>query len=138
MDGIFILALDGMLSIFIGLARELIYQKRRILNHKNIKKEMMMADIKEKEELVIGDKKIIIDGNLLHTILLVFILMITFGSFCMQLVFNYMESRDRQNMMDLQAIGMVAGSTASMESLFQMKDEVKAILVKKKKEMNQQ
>ena len=95
-------------------------------------------DSKEKEELVIGDKKIIIDGNLLHTILLVFILMITFGSFCMQLVFNYMESRDRQNMMDLQAIGMVAGSTASMEELANMKDEVKAILVKKKKEINQQ
>jgi uncharacterized membrane protein YciS (DUF1049 family) len=97
-----------------------------------------MADIKEKEELVIGDKKIIIDGNLLHTILLVFILMITFGSFCMQLVFNYMESRDRQNMMDLQAIAMIAGSTASMEALVQMKDDLKTTLVKKKKEMNQQ
>lgn len=92
----------------------------------------MVNDIKYKEEENIENKTIIINGSLLHTILLILILMITFGSFCMQLVFNYMESRDRQHMMDLQAINMVAGSVASSEQLAQMRDEIKTIFEKKK------
>jgi len=78
------------------------------------------------------DKTIIINGSLLHTILLIFILMIVFGAFCMQMVFNYMETRDRQHMMDLQAINMVAGTVASSEQLAQMRDEIRTIFDKRK------
>ena len=54
----------------------------------------------------------------------------------MQVVFNYMESRDRKNMMDLQAMGMVAGSVIGTEQLAQMRDDIKTIFEKKKKEVN--
>jgi uncharacterized membrane protein YciS (DUF1049 family) len=93
-------------------------------------------EIKDKEEKINGDKTITINGSLLQTLLLILILVITFGGFCMQVVFNYMESRDRKNMMDLQAMGMVAGSVIGTEQLAQMRDDIKTIFEKKKKEVN--
>jgi hypothetical protein len=78
------------------------------------------------------NKTIVINGSLLHTLLLIAILMFVFGSFCMQIIFNFMESRDRDNIQDLQVIGMVAGSIANTEQLMQTKEDVKSILDKRK------
>lgn len=87
-----------------------------------------MEDINHKTEKSINT-------DLLHTALLILICLIAFTGFCMQIVFNYIESKDRQKIMDLQVISMVAGSIANAEQFVQMKGDVSSMLEIRKKEL---
>lgn len=68
----------------------------------------------------------------INTLLLVAILVILSGFAASQTVFNYLSARDREKLMDLQVISMVAGTTANTEQLWDIKAQYKDVLNKKK------
>lgn len=68
----------------------------------------------------------------INTLLLIIILAVLTGFAGSQMVFNYLSARDRQQLMDLQVISMVAGTTANTEQLMDIKAQYKDVLNKKK------
>jgi hypothetical protein len=77
-----------------------------------------------------GSLKVTSDIN---TLLLIIILAVLTGFAGSQMVFNYLSARDRQQLMDLQVISMVAGTTANTEQLMDIKFQYKDVLNKKSK-----